>query len=129
MSSTVTVKLDRAHLTARMRRGREYAGPILARQILDDCNNYAVPDDGDHILKNSGRSHERIGEDFAATWNTLYAAYQYYGCWEDGSHVIRNHTQGSTQNPSTQWAEVTKAKYGKDWETVARREYVRGAGG
>lgn len=129
MSAVVTVNLDRAHLAARLDRGREACGPILARQILDDCNNYSVPDDGEHILKSSGRSDERLGEDFAATWNTVYAAYQYYGCWPDGSHVVRNHTQGFSENPSTQWCEAAKERYGDDWQIVAQREFVKGAGG
>ena len=123
----VQVTLDKAHLTARLRAGKEYCGPILARNILDNCNEYSVPDDGEHILKSSGRSDERIGDDFAVTWNTLYAAFQYYGCWPDGSHVIRNHTQGYTMNPSVLWCEVAKARYGEAWARVAQREFVKGA--
>lgn len=124
----ITVKLDKAHLTARFRKGKEHIGPILCEQILSDCNQYSVPDDGENILKSSGRV-ERDGEDFAVTWNTVYAAYQFYGCWPDGSHQIRNHTQGYTTNPSTQWTEAARARYGSDWQTVAQREFVKGAGG
>ena len=126
--SDVTVKLDRAHLTARMQRGKEQCGPALAEQILGDCNQYAVPDDGEHILKSSGRV-EKIGEDSAATWNTVYAAYQFYGCWPDGTHVVKNHTQGYTENPSTAWTERTRDRYKDAWDKVAQREFIKGAGG
>lgn len=128
---SVTVQINRAHLEARFNRGREACGPILARQILDDCNNWSVPDDGEGTLKASGRSDERPDADFAATWNTVYAKYQYYGCWPDGSHLIQdhNHTQGYTPHPSILWCEVARARYESDWNTVAQREFVRGAGG
>ena len=126
--STVQVQLDRAHLIARMKRGKDHAGPILCEQILQDCNQYSVPDDGEHTLKDSGRV-ERLGEDFAVTWNEVYGPHQFYGCWPDGTHQIKHHTQGYTQNPSIRWTDTAEARYGKDWETVAQREFVRGAGG
>lgn len=126
--SDVKVELDRAHLLARFQRGKDHAGPFIAEQILQDCNQYSVPDDGEHTLKDSGRV-EKLEDDYAATWNTVYAAYQFYGCWPDGSHQIRNHTQGYTQNPSIQWTEAARAQYGADWEIVAQREFIKGAGG
>lgn len=124
---SVTVELDRAHLEARLKAGKEAAGPAICEQILADCNQYAVPDDGEHTLKDSGRV-EQIEDEYAVTWNTVYAAYQFYGCWPDGSHVVHNHTQGYSQNPSTQWTEVTRARYGKDWNVVAQNEHTKGAG-
>lgn len=124
----VSVKLDRAHLRARMASGRERAGQALAEQILADCNQYSVPDDGEHTLKDSGRT-EKIDGAWASTWNTVYAAYQYYGCWPDGSHVVQNYTPGYSQNPSILWCEAAKGRYGSDWEKVARMEYVKGADG
>ena len=126
--NNVTVELDRAHLTARLQRGKEQCGPALAEQIRSDCNQYSVPDDGEHILKDSSRV-EKMSDDYAATWNTVYAAYQFYGCWPDGSHQIHDHTQGYTQNPSTMWTETARQRYKKDWDTVAQNEFVKGAGG
>ena len=123
----VTVELDRAHLTARMGKGTEAACAALAEQILADCNQYAVPDDGEHILKGSGRV-EKIDDDYAVTWNTVYAAFQFYGCWPDGSHVVHDHTQGYTENPSTQWTEVTRARYNDAWQAVAQKKHQEGAG-
>ena len=122
----ITVKLDRAHLAARMAAGKARAGPAVAEQVLSDCNQYSVPNDGEGTLRDSGRV-ELIGQDYAATWNALYAAYQFYGMWPDGSHVIRNHTPGYSTAPSIMWTESGKRAYGKDWERVCRREYVKGA--
>ena len=127
MAGRVKVTLDRAHLAARMQRGKDHCGPILAQQIIDDSRRYTPKAEGDLIA--SARV-EQIGENYAATWNRVYAAYQWYGCWPDGSHVIRNHnTNEGDGNPeaTTQWAEHAKKRYGKDWETVAQREFTKGA--
>ena len=125
MAGRVKVTLNRAHLAARMNRGKMHAGPILAQQIIDDSRPYTPHDQG--TLEDSGRP-EKIGEDYAATWSTVYAAYQWYGCWPDGSHVIRNHDTSINGMATTQWAEAAKKQYGKEWEQVAQREFVRGAG-
>ena len=122
--SKITVKLDRAHLAARMRAGKAHAGPILAQQIIDDSRSFTPHDQG--MLEASARP-EQIGEDWAATWNTVYAPYQYYGCWPDGTHVIVNHDTSINAEASTHWAEHARDRYGKDWETVAQREFTRGS--
>ena len=124
--SNVKVQLDRAHLAARMKRGKEHCGPILAQQIIDDSRPFTPHDQS--TLEDSGRV-EQIGEDYAATWNTVYAAYQYYGCWPDGSHQINeaNRDRDTNAEASTQWVERAKERYGEDWETVAQREFVKGA--
>ena len=123
---SVSVTLDRAHLKARMEAGTDKAGAALAEQVLSDCNQYSVPDDGENTLKDSGRV-EKIDGDWAVTWNTVYAAYQFYGCWPDGSHVVHDHTQGYTENPSTQWTEAARVRFKDDWDTVAQREHEKGA--
>ena len=122
--SNVTVKLDRAHLSARMKKGREHAGPILAQQVLDDCRPFTPHDQG--TLEDSGRI-EQIGDDWAATWTTVYAAYQYYGCWPDGSHQITRHDTSINAQATTQWAEAAHSAYGKDWAEVMAREHARGS--
>lgn len=108
-----------------MKRGKDRCGPALAEQILADSKPYTPHDQG--TLEDSGRV-EQIGEDYAATWNTVYAAYQWYGCWPDGSHVIQHHDLSINPLATTQWAEAAKRQYGKDWEAVAQREFVTGAG-
>ena len=126
MSVSVNVKLDRAHLAARMRAGKAAAGPALCRQILDDCRPFTPHDQG--TLEDSGRVEE-LGNAWAVVWDTVYAAYQYYGCWPDGSHVIVNHDRSINAQATTQWVEAARALYEDDWQTVAQREYVNGAGG
>lgn len=122
--SNVRVKFDRAHFAARMAAGKNHCGPILAQQILDDSRPYTPHDQG--TLEDSGRV-EKIGEDYAATWNRVYAAYQWYGCWPDGSHVVRQHDTSINAQASTQWAEHAKDAHGKEWDEVFRREHARGA--
>lgn len=87
----------------------------VAEQILSDSTPF-VPTDGDNILRSSGRVEEVEGK-VAVTWDTPYAAYQYYGCWPDGTHKIRNHT---TPGTIVQWTERAKRLYAKDWEKVAQ---------
>ena len=55
--SNVKVQLDRAHLAARMKRGKEHCGPILAQQILDDSRPFTPHDQS--ALEDSGRG-ERL---------------------------------------------------------------------
>lgn len=122
----VKVTLDRAHLAARMRKGKEHCGPLLAEQILGDSRPFTPHAEG--TLEDSARV-EKIDEDYAVTYNTVYAAYQWYGCWPDGSHVIRHHNTDINSNATTQWIEAAKRQYGKDWNIVAQREFVKGANG
>ena len=122
--ANVKVKFDRAHFAARMAAGKNHCGPILAQQILDDSRPFTPHDQG--TLEDSGRV-EQIGEDYAATWNTVYAAHQWYGCWPDGSHVVRQHDTSINAQASTQWAEHAKDAHGKEWDEVFRREHARGA--
>lgn len=121
----VSVSLDRAHLTARLQKGKEACGYALANQILADCRPFVPHAEG--TLEASGRA-EKVGGEYAVTWNTVYAAYQYYGCWPDGSHVVTNHNHDINTRATTLWVEAAKATYGKDWEIVAQKEFERGAG-
>lgn len=124
MPVKVSVKLDRAHLAARLKAGKQRCGPVLAQQILDDCRPYTPHDQG--TLEDSARV-ETIEGEAAATWNTVYAAYQYYGCWPDGSHVIRDHDTSKNAKASTFWTEEARKEYGKDWNKLAQKEFVAGA--
>lgn len=123
----VSVTMNRAHLSARLKNGRDIAGAALAEQILADCNNTFIPW-AEGTLKDSGRV-EKLGEDHAATWNTVYAAYQYYGCWPDGSHVITQHNTDHHPEASILWCERGRDRYGNDWETLAQKKFTEGAGG
>ena len=107
-----------------MQKARQHAGPILAQQILDDCRPFTPHDQG--TLEDSGRIEQK-GEDWAVVWSTVYAAYQYYGCWPDGSHRITQHDTSVNAQATTQWAEAAHAKYGKAWAEVMAREHAIGS--
>lgn len=122
----IKVKLDRAHLSAKMKAGKAAAGPILCQQILDDCRPFTPHDQG--TLEDSGRV-QKYGDDYAVSWDTVYAAYQYYGYWPDGSHVIKEHDRSINAQATTLWVEAARAKYNADWQEIMQREFVKGAGG
>ena len=121
---SVSVKLDRAHLEARMERGKDLAGAAVAEQVLGDSRPYTPHDQG--TLEDSGR--EKVEGDYAVTWNTVYAAYQWYGCWADGSHRIRNHDTSINAKATTQWAIEAKKKYGESWLKIADKKMKEGSG-
>ena len=123
--SNVTVTLDRAHLAARMERGKDLAGAALAEAVLNDSKPYTPHDQSE--LEDSGRV-EKVDGEYAVTWNTVYAAYQWYGCWPDGSHVIKNHYRGINAQATTQWAEEAKKQYGDSWQKIADKKMKEGSG-
>lgn len=51
-------------------------------------------------------------------WSVVYAAYQYYGCWADGTHVIERHSQPGTD---TYYFERAKAIHKDKWVRVAKK--------
>jgi hypothetical protein len=50
-------------------------------------------------------------------WSVVYASYQYYGSWLDGSHVITHHSQPGTD---TFYFERAKAIHKAKWVRVAK---------
>ena len=121
----VTVTVNRAHLTARMNRGKELACAAVAEAVLNDSRPYTPHDQG--TLEDSGRV-EKVDGEYAVTWNTVYAAYQWYGCWPDGTHVIKNHDRSINAKATTQWAEEAKKQYGKSWQQIADKKMKEGSG-
>jgi len=124
--ANVTVKLDRAHLAAKMRNASDHCGKELAEQILGDSRPFTPHANGSPAPMEDTGKVEKIGDDYAVTYNTVYAAYQWYGCWPDGSHVIKNHDTSVNSQATTQWIEAAKKQHGRDWHTVAQREHVKG---
>lgn len=121
---SVTVDLDEAGLSRRMEQGRKLAESMVCEQILGDCNQAFVPK-AEGTLRDNSRPEEHDGH-MACVWDTIYAAYQYYGCWPDGSHKIQNHT---TPGTTILWVDAARARYGSDWEKVCRNAFIRAAGG
>ena len=113
MSSRVV--FDTAAFARKVHKASQLAENALADQIIADSRQYC-PDDGEHMLRDSARiEHENGGTQ--VTYNTPYAAFQYYGCWPDGSHQIRRHTTAGT---TTKWIEHAKASNNDKWQRVAQ---------
>ena len=115
MSSKVI--FDTAKFAAKTKQRKLVAEKAVADQIIADSRQYC-PDDGEHILRDSARVEQ--GESTQVTYNTPYAAYQYYGCYPDGSHQISNHTTAGT---TTQWIEHAKAANNDKWQRVAQNAF------
>ena len=119
----VTIKIDRNALGRRIEEEKKAAAKKVAEQILGDCDQYVPRRSGE--LKDSAITRgpvEQPDGNYNLEWDTPYAAYQYYGCWPDGSHVIQNHdtTDGSSL-ATTQWVEAAKRVHGKDWLKAAKQ--------
>lgn len=113
MSSRVI--FDMSNFKNKVKKMSRRAENAVADQIIADSRQY-VPSDGENTLRDSARiEHENDGTQ--VTYNTPYAAYQYYGCWPDGSHVIKNHT---TLGTMTRWLEHSKAVNNEKWRRVAQ---------
>lgn len=115
MSSKVV--FDTAAFSRKVSRNSRLAEKAIADQIIADCRQF-VPDDGEHALRDSARVEQ--GEHTQVTYNTPYAAYQYYGCYPDGSHQVMNHTTAGTV---TQWIEHAKTLFSDKWARVGQNAF------
>lgn len=113
MSSKVV--FDAVKVASKIRKGTKLAEQAVADQIIADSRQF-VPMDDEGTLRDSARV-EQDGNGTQVTYNTPYAAYQYYGCYPDGSHFIKNHTTAGTR---TQWLEYAKSLYNAKWLRVAQ---------
>lgn len=113
MSSRVI--FDMGSLKRKVKKASQIAENAVADQIIADSRMYC-PTDGENTLRDSARI-EHDGDGTQVTYNTPYAAYQYYGCWPDGSHQIRHH---STSGTTTKWIEHAKAHNADKWLRVAQ---------
>ncbi len=116
MSSKVV--FDIAAFIAKVKRGKQIAEKAIAEQIIADSRQFC-PSDGENTLRDSARI-EQNGEGTQVTYNTPYAAYQYYGCYPDGSHQIANHTTAGT---TTQWIEHAKSVNADKWLRVGQNAF------
>lgn len=108
------VVFDMAAFKKKLSKASRKAENAVADQIIADCRQY-VPKQ-ENTLRDSARV-EHDGGGTQVTYNTPYAAYQYYGCWPDGSHVIKKHTTSGT---TTKWIEHAKANNNDKWLRVAQ---------
>lgn len=100
---------------AKTTKAKRRAEMAIADQIIADSRQF-VPDDDEHTLRDSARI-ELDGGGTKVTYNTPYAAYQYYGCYPDGSHTVKNHTTAGTR---TLWLEHSKTINNEKWLKVAK---------
>lgn len=108
------VEFDYSAFMGKVKKASLAAENALADQIISDSRQY-VPKQ-ENTLRDSARvEHENNGTQ--VVYETPYAAYQYYGCWPDGSHVIKNHTTAGTV---TRWIEHAKAHNADKWLRVAQ---------
>lgn len=116
------VEIDIATLRQKIERDKKAATMAVGEQIIADCDQYVPCRDGD--LKASGITNgPQVQSDGSVNliWDKVYAAYQWYGCWPDGSHVIQNHDiKDGSSKATIMWVDEAKKQYGKDWEKVGK---------
>ena len=114
MGSKVTV--TSTGLFMKIKGATDKAEKALADQILTDSNQY-VPKQENTLRETPANHIDTSGEKTYLVWDTPYAAYQWYGCWPDGSHVIKNHT---TPGTTTRWVLTAQKKNRDKWLKVAQ---------
>ena len=115
----VEIKTDRAAWKAATDRAAKAATDALALQMKNDSLDY-VPDDGEHILRDSCRIEE-TEESTDLVWDNVYAGYQWYGARADGSHQVKHYTTSGT---GTAWVDKAKDDHGLEWEQVAQNAFT-----
>lgn len=121
------MSINRARLSVRFKNGNEQAGKVLANEIVNYSHPYTPHDKG--TLEASGHP-EIVDGQWAAVWggdkSGVYAAYQWYGCWPDGTHQIHNHDTSINTMATTMWAEAAVAAHAKELGAIAQNEHVKG---
>lgn len=108
------VEFNMGEFMGKLHRASERAQNAVADQIITDCFQYVPNDQGD-LRGSAGIEHEHGGTQ--VVYDTPYAAYQYYGCYPDGTHAIKNHTTAGTV---TKWIEHAKGINNEKWLRVAQ---------
>ncbi len=91
-------RLDFGPLTASL----EAAAPVALERGAEYVRSVAIPKvpfiEGS-LRSSGGTRHTGSGLESAGevSFNTVYAAFQEYGSWPDGSHVVKRHTEPGTQ--------------------------------
>lgn len=122
MASTIKIQFDRNKFAARLESERKTAEKAVAEQILADCRDFTPKQEGTLRDTATANGIQEVDGHAACVWGgqeTPYAAYQYYGCWPDGSHQIDDSNR-TTPGTYTLWTEKAKAIHGKEWEQVAK---------
>lgn len=125
---SIEIKTDKAKWANAISRASERGAYALAQQMFDDSKRF-VPSSGGAALgseqsANNLRMHGRPerGEsgEWYLVWDTVYAAYQWFGMRKDGSHVVRHYT---TPGTGKQWVELAKQGNERKWQAIAQKAF------
>lgn len=124
-------ELNHAQIKSRFKLKSISAAKAVADAILHDSEPFVPKQQG--TMRDTGRVEVTLDEQggelrrgghvedmpdgAAVVWDTVYAAYQWYGCWPDGTHVVKHHT---TPGTVTQWVYKAMRKYKDDWDQIAQ---------
>ena len=106
----VTIKIDKSAVKAKVQGAWEKGLPLLAEEIMNDCNQYCKERDG--ALKASSLTHSRPQQG-QIIWQTPYARRQY---WE-----IRTAIPDVNPHASWKWCEVAKRNHKERWARQAQK--------
>lgn len=111
----VQIKLDDKKLQDKYISATDYGVEKLAEQVHTDCAELVPLQEGG-LRKSYELTKERDCERLLS-WNTIYALYQYYGCWPDGSHRINDNNR-YTNGTKSMWYDDAKAHCADNWKNV-----------
>ena len=113
---SVTIKTDRARISARIKSGIASAIPAVSEQALADCNEYCRLDQGQLRESSETASDVKSG---TLVWDTPYARRVYY---------TGTPSKDQNSNASLMWCEVAHDAHGKEWNKIAQKEFEKGMG-
>lgn len=102
-------------------RAADFAAAAVAEQIMTDCTDL-IPDDGEHLLSDSGRIEAPKKGSRDLVWRKVHAGYQFFGIRADGTHKVRNYT---TPGTGKLWTDVAETANGDNWEKVAQNAFTQ----
>ena len=105
----VHIHISKNQVRAKVEKAWNDATPFIAKEVLDDCNEYCKEDTGALIASSYSQSDLDKG---LLKWRTPYARRQY---WLITAHKDKN------PQASWKWCEVAKAHHKRKWEGMAQR--------
>lgn len=111
----VKVDFDENKVARSFNSGYDRSRRWLKNEVAKDTNVFTPMLSGDlreSVIPSIGTNDDQL------VWSVVYAAYQYYGSWADGTHVIERHTQPGTD---ILYFERAKAIHKDKWIRVAKK--------
>ena len=112
--SSVTVKIDKNVVKAKLQAKWEKSLFPLSVQVLADMNEYCRKDIGNLILSSATASDFDRG---ILKWDTPYARRVYY---------TGNPSTDGNKKASLLWCEVAKTNHNEDWQKIAEKLFKEG---